>query len=72
MNEKFDYLMLRAEQLIARIESILPQPLSQPDWGCAIAYRWWKQAKSRKGARPRAPVAWLRTFGHSTRTPSSS
>ena len=40
--------------------------------GCAIAYRWWKQAKSRKGARPRAPVAWLRTFGHSTRTPPSN
>jgi membrane protein DedA with SNARE-associated domain len=30
-----------------------------------VAYRWWKQAKARKGPRPRAPVAWLRTFGRS-------
>ncbi|MGA1223727.1 MAG: DedA family protein [Phycisphaerales bacterium] len=30
---------------------------------CIIGYRWWKQAKARKGPRPRAPVAWLRTFG---------
>jgi membrane protein DedA with SNARE-associated domain len=28
-----------------------------------IGFRWWKQAKARKGPRPRAPVAWLRTFG---------
>lgn len=28
-----------------------------------IGYRWYKQAKARKGPRPRAPVAWLRTFG---------
>ena len=28
-----------------------------------FAYRWWKQAKARKGPRPRAPVSWLRTFG---------
>jgi len=33
-----------------------------------IGRRWWKQAKARKGPRPRAPVAWLRTFGRSSRT----
>jgi membrane protein DedA with SNARE-associated domain len=26
-------------------------------------FKWWKQAKARKGPRPRAPVSWLRTFG---------
>ena len=33
---------------------------------CVVGYRWWKQAKARKGPRPRSPVAWLRTFGRST------
>lgn len=31
--------------------------------GCVFVYKWWKQAKARKGPRPRAPVSWLRTFG---------
>ncbi len=34
---------------------------------CVVGYRWWRQAKARKGPRPRAPVAWLRTFGRGTR-----
>ena len=34
--------------------------------GAFFAYRWWKQARARKGPRPRAPVAWLRTFGRAT------
>ena len=31
-----------------------------------IGYRWYKQAKARKGPRKRAPVSWLRTFGRGT------
>ena len=34
---------------------------------CFVGYRWWKQAKARQGPRPRAPVAWLRTFGRGNR-----
>ncbi len=44
MNEKFERLIERAEQLMARIESILPQPLSQPDWGASIAFRYRKRS----------------------------
>ncbi len=44
MNEKFERLMDRAEQLMARIESILPQPLSQPDWEASIAFRYRKRS----------------------------
>jgi predicted AAA+ superfamily ATPase len=44
MNEKFEHLIERAEQLMARIESILPQPLSQPDWGASIAFRYRKRS----------------------------
>ncbi|MGJ7544454.1 ATP-binding protein [Variovorax sp. LT1R16] len=41
MNDKFDKLIERAEHLIARIESILPQPLQAPaDWDAAIAWRY--------------------------------
>ena len=34
-------LVARAEQLMQRIEAVLPQPLQAPaDWGAAIAWRW--------------------------------
>jgi hypothetical protein len=32
MTEKFDTLIERAMQLLDRIEAVLPQPLSAPDW----------------------------------------
>lgn len=41
MNEQFQKLIERAEQLITRIESILPQPLAAPaDWSASIAWRY--------------------------------
>ncbi|GAB3504046.1 ATP-binding protein [Curvibacter fontanus] len=44
MNEQFLRLLERAEQLMLRIETILPQPLSQPDWEASIAYRYRKRS----------------------------
>lgn len=44
MNEKFERLIDRAEQLMLRIEAVLPQPLSQPDWGASIAFRYRKRS----------------------------
>ena len=44
MTDKFDRLIARAEQLIARIESVLPQPLGAPDWAAAIAWRYRKRS----------------------------
>lgn len=44
MNEQFQRLIERAEQLMARIESILPQPLAQPDWAASIAFRYRKRS----------------------------
>jgi predicted AAA+ superfamily ATPase len=41
---KFDVLIDRAMQLLARIEAVLPQPLSAPDWNAAIAWRYRKRA----------------------------
>ncbi|WP_439586606.1 ATP-binding protein [Hydrogenophaga sp.] len=44
MNEHFEHLLQRAEQLISRIESVLPQPLSAPDWSQAVAWRYRKRS----------------------------
>jgi predicted AAA+ superfamily ATPase len=44
MNQKFQHLIERAEHLIARIESVLPQPLGAPDWTQAVAWRYRKRA----------------------------
>lgn len=43
MNEAFERLLQRAERLIARIESVLPQPLGAPDWGASVAFRYRKR-----------------------------
>lgn len=43
MNEAFEKLLQRAESLIARIESILPQPLGAPDWSASVAFRYRKR-----------------------------
>jgi uncharacterized protein len=43
MNEAFERLLLRAEALLQRIESVLPQPLAAPDWSAASAFRYRKR-----------------------------
>ncbi|GAB3192694.1 ATP-binding protein [Hydrogenophaga aquatica] len=43
MNEAFERLLQRAESLIARIESVLPQPLGAPDWNASVAFRYRKR-----------------------------
>ena len=52
MNEKFERLIARAEQLIARIESVLPQPLTAPDWSTSIAYRYRKRSSGHGSLEP--------------------
>ncbi len=44
MNEHFERLLERAEQLMARIESVLPQPMQAPDWAAAVAWRYRKRS----------------------------
>lgn len=60
MNEKFERLIDRAEQLLARIESILPQPLSQPDWGASIAFRYRKRSSGHGVIEPVRHVGVMR------------
>jgi hypothetical protein len=60
MNEKFEHLLQRAEQLISRIESVLPQPLSSPDWTAAIAYRYRKRSTGHGALEPVRHVGAMR------------
>ena len=52
MNEHFERLIVRAEALISRIESVLPQPLSAPDWAASIAYRYRKRSSGHGALEP--------------------
>jgi uncharacterized protein len=52
MNEHFERLIVRAEALISRIESVLPQPLSAPDWSTSIAYRYRKRSSGHGSLEP--------------------
>ncbi len=40
------HLMTRAEALLARLEAVLPHPLTAPDWAAAIAFRYRKRGGS--------------------------
>ena len=39
-------LIARAEALLARLETVLPQPLAAPDWNASIAFRYRKRGGS--------------------------
>ena len=52
MNEHFERLIQRAEQLIDRIESVLPQPLGAPDWSESIAFRYRKRSSGHGALEP--------------------
>jgi len=53
-------LVMRAEALLARIESVLPQPLSAPDWDVAIAWRYRKRSSGHGALEPVRHVAGIR------------
>jgi predicted AAA+ superfamily ATPase len=40
MNAAFEHLLLRAESLLARLETILPHAATAPDWNASVAYRY--------------------------------
>lgn len=60
MNEKFERLIDRAEQLMLRIEAILPQPLGQPDWSASIAFRYRKRGSGHGVLDPVRHVAAMK------------
>jgi predicted AAA+ superfamily ATPase len=52
MNESFERLMARVESLVNRIESVLPKPLSAPDWQASVAYRYRKRSSVHGSLEP--------------------
>ena len=52
MNEQFERLIARVESLMARIESVLPQPLTAPDWSASVAYRYRKRSSGHGSLEP--------------------
>jgi predicted AAA+ superfamily ATPase len=52
MNENFERFLLRAESLITRLEAVLPQALTAPDWNTAIAFRYRKRSNNHGTLEP--------------------
>jgi uncharacterized protein len=44
MSGALEQLLAKVSQLVDRIEAVLPQPLSAPDWNAAIAWRYRKRS----------------------------
>ena len=57
MNEKLEQLIERAGELLSRIEAVLPQPLSAPDWSTFIAWRYRKRSSGHGVLEPVRHVA---------------
>ena len=38
-----DSFLTRAEALLARLEAVLPHPLTAPDWAASVAFRYRKR-----------------------------
>ena len=60
MNINFEHLLVRAEQLISRIEAVLPQALSEPDWNASHAYRYRKRSSGHGTLEPVRHVGAMR------------
>ena len=52
-----EQLLAKVSQLVDRIEAVLPQPLSAPDWGQAIAWRYRKRSSGHGVLEPVRHVA---------------
>jgi hypothetical protein len=59
LNEHLERMLLRAETLMARIESVLPQALHAPDWMASIAFRYRKRSSGHGVLEPVKHVAAL-------------
>lgn len=59
LTHPLERLVQRAELLMARIEAVLPQPMSAPDWSASIAFRYRKRSNGRGGLEPVRHVASL-------------
>lgn len=59
MSTPLEQLLDKVSQLVDRIEAVLPQPLSAPDWGQAVAWRYRKRSSGHGVLEPVRHVAAL-------------
>ena len=59
MSSSLERVLQRAEALMQRIESVLPQPLQAPDWSASVAYRYRKRSSGHGTLDPGRHVAQL-------------
>ncbi|CAN5231554.1 ATP-binding protein [soil metagenome] len=52
------HLIIRAELLLGRLEAVLPQPLTEPDWSASVAFRY----RKRNGRLQLEPVRHVATI----------
>lgn len=60
MNEKLDLLIERVGELLTRIESVLPRPLTAPEWGQSVAWRYRKRSSGHGALEPVRHVGTIR------------
>jgi len=60
MSDVLERLLGRAEQLIDRLEAVLPRPLSEPDWSASVAFRYRKRSSGHGQLEPVRHVAPMR------------
>ena len=59
MTNNFENLLIRAERLLERLESVLPLPLRAPDWPQAVAWRYRRRAGGHGALEPVRQLASL-------------
>ncbi len=59
MSSSLERVLQRAEALMQRIESVLPQPLQAPNWSASVAYRYRKRSSGHGTLEPVRHVAQL-------------
>ena len=60
MSDPLAHLLRRAEQLIDRIEAVLPGVLGQPDWAASFAFRYRKRSNGHGVLEPVRQLAAMR------------
>ena len=60
MSSNLERVLQRAEALMQRIESVLPQPLEAPDWSASVAYRYRKRSSGHGTLEPVRHIAPMR------------
>jgi predicted AAA+ superfamily ATPase len=59
MTNNFENLLIRAERLLERLESVLPLPLRAPDWFQSVAWRYRRRAGGHGALEPVRQLASL-------------